>query len=85
MIPIQQLLSRIRWDKEFGSGSFEIGYREHVERKIARVPLKRIQFEEGNQFSFQLESEVDEMLLIPFHRVREVYRNRTLIWKRAGD
>ncbi len=84
MIPIQQLLSRIRWDKEFGSGAFEIGYLDHVEQRIVRVSLKRIQFEEGNQFSFKLESEMDEPLLIPFHRIREVYRNGILIWRRSG-
>ncbi|MBW1963074.1 MAG: DUF504 domain-containing protein, partial [Deltaproteobacteria bacterium] len=25
MIPVHELLNRIRWDKDFGKGSFEIG------------------------------------------------------------
>jgi uncharacterized protein (UPF0248 family) len=84
MVPIQHLLNRIRWDKEFGTGSFEIGYLDHVEQRIIRVPSRRIHFEEGNQFSFQLEDEMGEMLSIPFHRIREVYRDGVLIWRRSG-
>lgn len=82
MVPIQNLLNRIRWDREFGNGVFEIGYLDHVEHRIIRVPLKRLHFERGNQFSFQLEAEMGEMLTIPFHRIREVYRDGVLIWQR---
>ena len=31
MIPIQELLSRIRWDESFGKGDFEIGYYDRVD------------------------------------------------------
>jgi len=84
MVPIKDLLNRIRWDKEFGTGFFEIGYVDHVERRIVRVPFGRVHFEEGNRFSFQLEDEMHEMRTIPYHRVREVYRDDALIWHRSG-
>jgi uncharacterized protein (UPF0248 family) len=84
MVPIQHLLNRIRWDKGFGTSSFEIGYLDHVEQRIIRVPSRKIHFEEGNQFSFQLEDEMGEELSIPFHRIREVYRDGALIWQRSG-
>jgi uncharacterized protein (UPF0248 family) len=83
MPPIHQLLSRIRWDKEFGTGFFEIGYLDHVEEKVIRVPFRKLLFQEGDRFSFQLEDESGEMLIIPFHRVREVYRDGIRIWKRS--
>ena len=86
MVPIHELLSRIRWDRSFGDGFFEVGYSDHVERHIVRVPFARIHIEKGNRFSFLLETDLDEIMTIPFHRVREVYRDGVLIWQRkAGD
>ena len=82
MIPVQHLLNKIRWDKDFSTGSFEIGYQDHVEQRIIRIPFRKIRFEEGNRFSFELEDEMGETLQIPFHRIREIYRDGTLIWQR---
>jgi uncharacterized protein (UPF0248 family) len=84
VIPIQQLLNKIRWDKEFGTAHFEIGYLDHTPKKIIRTPFTKIHFEEGNQFSSQLEDETGEMLVIPFHRIRQVFRDGVLIWNREG-
>jgi uncharacterized protein (UPF0248 family) len=83
MIPIRSLLDRIRWDPDFGLGSFTIGYYDRIERKIVKVPFARVHLEPGNRFSFtavELDGSVHE---VPFHRVREVYRDGTLIWHRA--
>jgi uncharacterized protein (UPF0248 family) len=82
MIPIQDLFNKIRWDKEFGKGYFEIGYEDRWEEKITRIAFKKIVFEEGNQFSFQIKLG-GEMAAIPFHRVKEVYRDGGLIWQRS--
>lgn len=84
MLPIQHLLSRIRWDREFGTGFFEIGYLDHVAQRIIRIPFTRTHFLEGDSFSFHLEDAAGEMVSIPFHRIREVYRNGILIWRRGG-
>jgi uncharacterized protein (UPF0248 family) len=84
MIPIHQVLNRIRWDKEFGTAHFEIGFLDHAAKKILLIPFTKIHFEEGNQFSFQLENEMGEILVIPFHRIRQVFRDRVLIWNRTG-
>lgn len=85
MVPIQELLNRIRWDKEFGKGFFEIGYCDRVERRIIRIPLQEIHFRKGNRFSFQLETFEGEVQSIPFHRVREVYKNGSRIWRRPCE
>lgn len=84
MVTIRDLLNRIRWDREFGAGFFELGYLDHVEHAIVRVPLRNISFEKGDSFSFHLEKETGETLTIPLHRVREVYRNGIRIWQRPG-
>jgi uncharacterized protein (UPF0248 family) len=82
MVPVQKLLARILWDGDFGQGSFEIGYLDHLEARIIRVPLQEIIFEEGNHFSFQLQDAGGNIRTIPFHRIREVYKDNALIWKR---
>ena len=50
MLPIQQLLNRIRWDQRFRAGKFEIGYYDRRERRILMVPYDRIQFPGSTPF-----------------------------------
>jgi uncharacterized protein (UPF0248 family) len=82
MRPIRELLNRIRWDKEFGKGNFEIGYDDHIEQKILRVPFRKITIREGDFFSFEAEDAQGVVRTIPFHRVREIHRDGHLIWRR---
>ena len=44
MIPIHELLNRIRWDPEFAKGKFELGYYYRTETRINLVPLKQMTF-----------------------------------------
>ncbi len=81
METIQQLLSRIRWDDEFGKGDFEVGIYDRIEDALEFQPLENLQMETGNHFSFTLCIEGEEAL-IPFHRIREVRKNGECIWKR---
>ncbi len=83
MIPIHELLNKIFWDSEFGKGIFEIGYYDRMERKIIRVSFKKILLEKGNHATFQLMDVHGELQTIPFHRVREVYKDGDLIWSRS--
>lgn len=82
MIPIHQLLNRIRWDKEFGAGYFEIGYEDHAQKKIIRIAFADIHFEAAEKSSFRFEDEDGDMRTIPFHRIRQVFRDGALIWSR---
>ncbi|MEJ2686426.1 MAG: DUF504 domain-containing protein [Gammaproteobacteria bacterium] len=84
MIPIQELLNRIRWDPAFGAANFTIGYYDRVEDRILRVSLSRLWFEPGDHFAFQLVDAGGEQHSVPLHRIREVYRNGELIWHRDG-
>lgn len=83
MIPIQELLSRIRWDPEFGQGEFVIGYYDRVRNALTRVPLRELRFEPGDHYAFQFIDAAGEVHDVPLHRVREVYRNGELIWRRG--
>jgi uncharacterized protein (UPF0248 family) len=53
MIPIQDLLNRIRWDDAFATGYFVIGYHDRISGEIVQVPLQDVEFVPGNHFFFQ--------------------------------
>ena len=82
MIPIQDLLNRIIWDTAFSQGSFEIGYYDRVEDRIIKVALQQIELIKGDHFTFKLIDQYGETCSIPYHRIREVYKDGQLIWSR---
>ncbi|HWQ91538.1 MAG TPA: DUF504 domain-containing protein [Clostridia bacterium] len=82
MIPIHELLSRIRWDPEFAKGNFELGYYDRAEKRIILVPLKQVTFPAESPSTFHLADEAGRIHQVPFHRVREVYRDSQRIWRR---
>ena len=82
MIPIHELLSRIRWDPNFGRADFVIGYYDRVSDEIIRVPLAALYFEPDDHFSFDLVDDTGELHSIPLHRIKEVFRDGELIWQR---
>lgn len=84
MIPIHELLNRIRWDPKFGDASFTIGYYDRVKRCIVRVPQKCVAFGGQGGDSFEAINEDGSAHVVPYHRVREVYRDGVLIWRRPG-
>jgi uncharacterized protein (UPF0248 family) len=83
MMPIHQLLNRIRYDKEFGAGQFEIGYFDRLEGVIHRVGLRELVFPKEGRV-FELLDATGRNRRIPFHRVREVYRDGQCIWQRPA-
>lgn len=82
MQPIHELLSRIRWDPEFGKGDFEIGFLDKVDSKIIRLPLHEIAFTSSDHYFFYYMDETGREHSVPFHRIKAVYRNGELIWHR---
>jgi uncharacterized protein (UPF0248 family) len=83
LIPIHQLLSRVRWDREFGRGHFAIGYYDRVGNEIVRIPLSEIIFSRDDRDSIGVMDHDGIIRSVPLHRIREVYRNSELIWHRA--
>ena len=82
MIPIHNLLNRIRWDPEFAEGNFQLGYYDRAEDRIILVPLKELTIPEDSPQRFHLIDLQGHAHRIPFHRVREVYKDSQLIWHR---
>jgi uncharacterized protein (UPF0248 family) len=84
MIPIHDLLSRIRWDPAFGRGRWEIGYLDRVQATLVRVPLDEIRTEESDRFAFEVVDEEGIVRSIPYHRIRMVWRNAKVVWTREA-
>lgn len=82
METIRELLSRIRWDDEFGRGTFEVGIYDRLADALEFHFLNELHIEHGNRFSFTMIVD-GEILTIPFHRIREVRRNGQTIWSRS--
>ena len=82
MIPIHELLNRIHWDAAFAQGRFVLGYYDRVDDTVIRVPISRIQLTPGDHFAFQVTDDDGITHDVPFHRVKDVYRNGELIWHR---
>ncbi|UCE88364.1 MAG: DUF504 domain-containing protein [Pseudomonadota bacterium] len=84
MIPIHQLLSRIRWDKTFADAEFALGYYDRVADKVIVVPFAEVTLVPDDKFAFEVMDREGELHSVPYHRVRDVYRNDELIWHRDG-
>ena len=83
MAPIHELLNRIRWDPGFARGSFQLGYYDRAENRVILVPLKEVSFPAESPQTFQLADAEGQIHRIPFHRVREVYKDSQRIWHRG--
>ena len=80
MQPIHELLARIRWDAGFSTGHFfAIGYWDRVANCVLRADLTDIAWDSDNPSFFNLTDAEGECHSIPFHRVREVWRDGQLI------
>jgi uncharacterized protein (UPF0248 family) len=84
MIPIHELLNRVRWDPEFAKGNFELGYYDRTENRIITVLLKEVTFPTESPFTFELLDSEGQAHRVPFHRVREVYKDGQRIWRRPN-
>ncbi len=84
MIPIHELLNRIRWDDQFGDADFVIGYHDRFDENIIKISLKEIHFDKQDHFDFEVIDDMGELHSVPLHRIREVYRNGKLIWNRQA-
>ena len=82
MIPIHELLNRIRWDPEFAKGNFELGYYDRAENRIIMVPLKEVTLPAEGPSTFEFMDPEGRIHRVPLHRVREVYKNAQRIWHR---
>lgn len=83
MQPVQELLSRIRWDKDYAKGTFSVAYYDRIEKAVTTVPFRDLVFDREDHFAFGVVDEVGEIHWVPYHRVRTLYRDGEIIWQRT--
>ena len=82
MMPIHELLARIRWDSCFGRGSFVLGYIDHNTDELWFVPFRDVRPDPHNPSMLELVDKRGEMVSVPLHRIYQVSRNGKTIWQR---
>lgn len=82
MKPVQDILHRIRWDKNWAESKFTIGYYDRIDGKIVLVPFQALHFPQDDHFSFEIVDEAGEIHSVPYHRIKRIYQDGQLIWRR---
>jgi uncharacterized protein (UPF0248 family) len=67
---------------ELSNSQFIIGYYDRQLDAVIHVPFTDVSFSPDNHFRFSLVDNEGEYHEVPYHRVREVYRDGELIWHR---
>lgn len=75
MLPIKELLNKIKWDSKEKKEEYEIGYWDRIKDKEVRVKYENIE-SFNNEFFKVADSE------IPLHRIKKVYKKGKLVWER---
>lgn len=83
MTPLHELLARIRWDEAFATAHFEIAYLDHVEKRLIRIGLGELHPDPESHSMFRIVDRDGAWRSIPYHRVKQVFRDGELIWQRA--
>ncbi len=79
MIPIKDLLNKIKWDKNLNPNEYSIGYFDRISKKLVWIDFEQIKNIDGN--FMVLEKDRNEVN-IPLHRIRVVKQKKETIWKR---
>ncbi len=83
MRPVREILSRIRWDPEFGAAEFRIGYLDRVEDRILEIRLP-----EGDpprvseRGMLEITDAAGFRVSVPLHRIRWIRRSGRIVWSR---
>lgn len=78
MIPIQDLLNKIKWDKREKPVEYSIFYFDRVQSKLIQIPYTKIKKLEGSFMVLDNEEESN----IPLHRIKKVMKNKVVVWER---
>jgi len=78
MIPIKNLINKIKWDKRENPKKYSIFYFDRVFKKLMKIPYTKIKKLEGSFMVLDNEEETN----VPLHRVKKVMKNNKIFWER---
>lgn len=82
MIPLHELLNRIQWDPEFGRGDFMLAYLDRLRHGLVYVQLSKVRRDPESHFCFEVIDGEGVVHSVPYHRVKEVWKDGEPIWRR---
>jgi len=77
MIPIKDLLNKIKWDKREIPEQYTIFYFDRIAKKLIPIPYIKIKKLEGSFMVLDNEEETN----IPLHRIKKVAKNNIVVWE----
>ena len=75
MIPIKDLINKIKWDKKENPEDYSIHYLDRITQKLKKIAFTDINEIQGN---FMIIGESN----IPLHRIKQVRKKGQVIWSR---
>lgn len=81
MIPIKELLNKVKWDKRENPEDYSVFYLDRVLNRLIEISYKNIKRLDGEFFVI---NKNEEDTFIPLHRIREVRKKGKLVWQRKG-
>ena len=78
MIPIKDLIDKIKWDKRENPKQYAIFYFDRIKKTLIKIPYTKIKRIEGSFMILNNEEESN----IPLHRVKKVMKNDVVVWER---
>ncbi len=82
MIPIKDLLNKLKWDKRYKPDEYTIYYHDRFRDEMIPVDYSSIKGLEG---SFMIIERDGDEVSIPLHRVNKVMKGRMLVWRRKKN
>ncbi|MBW3001982.1 DUF504 domain-containing protein [Candidatus Woesearchaeota archaeon] len=79
MIPIKELLNKIKWDKNENPEDYTVGYYDRLKKEIIEFPFTSIKEIDEN---FMLVEVAGEEKTIPLHAIKIVRKKGEQLWKR---
>lgn len=77
MIPIKNLLNKIKWDKKENPSDYSVFYLDKVKNDLVELRYNNIKRIEGNFIVIGKEE-----TYIPLHRIRKIRKKGKTVWKR---
>ena len=79
MRPIHELINKIKWDPNEKSGAYSLLYYDRMQKCLIEFRFEEIQSIEDGFIKIFKEQ---ELISIPFHRIKQVKKDGTIIWER---
>lgn len=79
MVPIQDLLNKIKWDERENPEDYILLYFDRVKQKLKELKYTEIKRIEG---TFMLVDISGKEINIPLHRIRKVQKQGEIVWER---